>query len=136
MQLKFLAVWFVGIGLLLSGLPARAHHSFAAEYDGDKPVTVKGVITKIDWENPHFHFYLDVKDEQGNVQHWKFEGFPPNMLVRQGWKRDVTMKPGDAVTVFGWRARDGSNLAHSREITFEDGHKMVSGPPAGIGGGN
>jgi hypothetical protein len=122
--------------LFLAAIPAWSHHSFAAEYDGEKPVTLKGVVTKIDWENPHFHFYIDVKDEQGAIQHWKFEGFPPNMLVRQGWKREVTMKPGDTITVFGWRARDGSNLAHSREITLEDGRKLMSGPPAGIGGGN
>jgi hypothetical protein len=124
-------------GLLLAWAPMRAHHSFSAEYDGTKPVTLKGVVTKVDWENPHIHFYLDVTGEDGKVEQWKFEGFPPNMLVRQGWKREVTMKPGDVITVFAWRARDGSNLAHSREITFADGKKMFSGPPAGsVVGGN
>jgi len=120
-------------GLLLSA-PAFAHHSFGAEYDDSKPVTITGVVTKLDWENPHIHFYVDVKDDAGNLVHWKFEGFPPNMLIRQGWRRDVTMKPGDTVTVFGWRARDGSNFAHSREITWPDGKKMTSGPPASTGG--
>ena len=121
------------LGLLLSA-PSFAHHSFGAEYDDTKPVTITGVVTKLDWENPHIHFYVDVKDDTGNVVQWKFEGFPPNMLIRQGWRRDVTMKPGDTVTVFGWRARDGSNFAHSREITWPDGKKMTSGPPASTGG--
>jgi hypothetical protein len=129
MRVYFLAGFF---GLLLSG-PAFAHHSFGAEYDDSKPVTITGVVTKLDWENPHIHFYVDVKDKSGNVVNWKFEGFPPNMLIRQGWRRDVTMKPGDTVTVFGWRARDGSNFAHSREITWPDGKKMTSGPPASTG---
>ena len=125
---------FCGLAvLLLSASGLQAHHSFGAEYDDAKPVTITGVISKVDWENPHIHFYVDVKDDAGAVVQWKFEGFPPNMLIRQGWRKD-TMKPGDTVTVFGWRARDGSNLAHSREITFADGKKMTSGPPASTGG--
>ena len=121
--------------LLLTALPVVAHHSFGAEYDADKPITLTGVITKIEWTNPHSHFYLDVKDANGKVANWKFEGYPPTVLNRNGWRRDSTMKPGDTITVFGWRARDGTNWGHSREITFADGKKMFFGPPAGTGDG-
>jgi len=118
-------------------IPALAHHSFGAEYDASKPVTLTGVITKVEWTNPHIHFYMDVKDSKGNIANWKFEGFPPNVLYRTGWKRDVSMKVGDTVTVTGWRARDGTNWAHSREVTLQDGKKLFAGPPAGTGdGGN
>jgi hypothetical protein len=128
------------IGILAAAvlvIPAWAHHSFGAEYDAKKPITLSGVVTKVEWTNPHIHFYLDVKDAKGNVVNWKIEGFPPNVLYRTGWKRDVTMKTGDAITVTGWQARDGGNWAHSREVTFSDGKKLFAGPPSGTGdGGN
>jgi len=78
---------------------------------------------------------MDVKDDKGNVANWKFEGYPPGVLVRTGWKRDATMRVGDTVTVFGWHARDGTNWAHSREVTFSSGKKLFFGPPAGTGDG-
>src|SRR5580693_1275428 len=123
------------IGLCVAAVPLLAHHSFGAEYDSNKPVTLTGTVTKIEWTNPHSHFYLDVKDDKGIVANWKFEGYPPSVLSRTGWKRDITMKVGDTVTVFGWRSRDGTNWAHSREITFSDGKKLFFGPPAGTGDG-
>ena len=113
-----------------------AHHSFGAEFDGNKTVTLKGVITKVEWANPHCHFYMDVKDPAGKTTNWKFEGFPPNVLARTGFKKDVTLKVGDSLTVFGWRARDGSALAHAREVTLADGKRLFFGPPAGTGEGN
>ena len=91
--------------LLVGTASLAAHHSFAAEYDGAKPITLSGTVAKIDWQNPHIYFYVDVKDDKGAVTQWKVEGYPPNMLVRQGWKKDVTMKVGDTIKVFGWRAR-------------------------------
>ena len=115
--------------------PASAHHSFGAEYDVDQPITLTGVLTKIEWTNPHTHFYLDVKGDDGSVVNWQLEGYPPTALHRLGWRRDVTMKVGDTITVSAWRARDGGHWAHSREITLPSGEKMMFGPPAGTGDG-
>ena len=127
--------WWLAFPLLVMAAPVLAHHSFGAEYDVDKPVTVMGVITKIEWTNPHTYLFMDVKDDKGNVANWKFEGYPPVVLNRTGWRKDITMKVGDTVTVFGWRARDGTNWGHSREITFANGKKLFFGPPAGTGDG-
>lgn len=113
---------------------AHAHHSFAAVFDGDKDVTLTGTVTSVEWTNPHMHFSIAVTAEDGADTEWRFEGFPPNMLVRQGWRRDVTLKPGDTVTVFGWQARTEPHLGAARHVTFADGRKLAAGPPAGTGG--
>jgi len=121
----------------LFSVTALAHHSFGAEFDANKPITLKGVVTKVEWTNPHSHFSLEVKDDKGRTATWVLTGYTVNALYRTGWKKDVTMKAGDTVTIFGWRARDGSNSAHAREVTFADGKKLFYGPPAGTGeGGN
>jgi hypothetical protein len=122
---------------LSSVQPALAHHSFGAEYDVSKPITLTGVVTKIEWTNPHSHIYLDVKGEGGKIVNWQLEGYPPGVLQRNGFKRDVTVKPGDEITVSGWRARDGGTWGHLRDITLASGQKMIFGPPPGTGdGGN
>ena len=135
-----MARWITAAGVLvvvlcLFAIPLRAHHSFGAEYDGTKPITLTGVVTKVERTNPHSHFYLDVTDDKGKVTNWKFEGYPPSVLLRVGWKTDTMIKAGDKITVFGWRARDGGNWAHSREITLSGGKKLFFGPPAGTGDG-
>ena len=86
--------------------------------------------------NPHSHFYLDVKDDKGKVINWKLEGYNPAVLYRIGWKKDLMLKVGDKITVFGWQARDGGNWAHSREITLPNGKKFFFGPPSGTGDGD
>jgi len=116
----------LALGLLVAAMPLLAHHSFAAEYDDKKPVSIKGTVTKVEWANPHIWFYVDVKDAVGKVEHWQCEGGPPNMLVRQGWKKD-SLKPGDEVSVEGFRAKDGSNTANSRSVTLTDGRKVFAG---------
>lgn len=116
-------------------LPLSAHHSFGVAFDANKPITLTGVISKVAWQNPHSHVTIDVKDDKGNVASWLWEGYPPNVLERTGLKRDVTLKIGDTVTCFGYRARDGSNFAHLRQITAADGKKYFFGPPPGTGEG-
>jgi hypothetical protein len=120
------------LGILVGGLPILAHHSFQAEYDADKPVTLKGAVTKVEWTNPHARFYVDVKDASGNVTNWNFELASPNGLMRQGWTRH-SLKVGDVVTVTGSMAKDGSNMANARTVTLADGRKVFAGT-SGDGG--
>jgi hypothetical protein len=108
----------------LAAAPLLAHHSFAAEYDAKKPIELKGTITKVDWMNPHVYFYLDVKDEAGNITNWGFEMGPPNGLQRSGWTRN-TMKIGDEVIVEGTLAKDGSNQANARSVTMASTGKKL-----------
>jgi Family of unknown function (DUF6152) len=123
---KSLAVLALGFGSLATAVPALAHHSFAAEFDDKAPVTLKGQVTKIEWLNPHIWMYVDVKDASGKTANWALEGGPPNTLFRQGWRKD-SLKPGDIVTVEGWRAKDGSSIANMRTVTNAEGKKMFAG---------
>ena len=105
-----------------------AHHSFVAEYDRGKPVKVSGTVTKVEWQNPHIWFYVDVKDDAGKVVNWAFSGGPPGVLQRRGISR-TAMKVGDVVVVQGFRARDGSNNASGGTVTFADGRQVFTASP-------
>ena len=116
------ALVVLGAGMLLT--PVMAHHSFSAEYDSKKPVTLKGTVTKVDWMNPHVYFYLDVEDDAGNFANWALEMGPPNGLQRSGWTRS-TMKVGDVVVVEGTLAKDGAKQANARSVTLASTGKRL-----------
>jgi len=127
MRYRFLVV-LAGFGLLLmSSLPAMAHHSFAAEYDSNTVITLTGVVTRVEWTNPHMYIHLDVKDADGKVTNWSLEGYPPNTLKRTGFSKD-SLKEGDTITITAYKAKDGSNMGAGREVTFPDGSKKFAGP--------
>ncbi len=111
---------------------AMLHHSFSAEFDSTKQVTLRGTVTKVEWTNPHTYFYMDVKDETGKVVSWAIEGAAPNVLYRQGWRPD-SLKAGDQVTVVGSRAKNGSNLANGASFVLAGGRCVFAGT-SGPGG--
>jgi hypothetical protein len=115
-------------GVLLAVAPAMAHHSFAAEYDSKKPVSLSGIVTKVEWLNPHAYIFIDVTDTKGNIVNWAIEIGPPNILGRTGWNRN-TMKIGDEVSVEGYLARDGNKQANAH-IVMMGGKKLYESSPS------
>ena len=122
-------VWIAAL-LMGSAVALLAHHSFDAEFDRTKPVSLKGTVTKMEWMNPHIWLYIDVKDEKGAVSKWQVEGGAPNSLRRNGWNRD-SVKEGEAVTVEGTRAKDGSNTANARSVVNAAGKRLFAGSSEG-----
>ena len=130
MNQSFKNLLAAGAGLVLAGAPLMAHHSFAAQYDRTKPVVLKGTVTKLEWMNPHIYFYIDVKGDSQRAVNWAIEGGAPSMLYRNGWRVD-SLKAGDEVTVDGWLAKDGTNLANMRTVTLADGRTVFGASSGG-----
>jgi hypothetical protein len=128
MNIKHLSL-VVGLAIATTP-PAFAHHSFAAEFDANKPVTLQGIVTKLEWQNPHIWVYLDVKDERGNAQPWQCEGGPPNTLTRNGWSVN-SLKVGEPITIEGVLAKDGSKTCNARVVKLPDGRSVFAGSSGG-----
>ena len=121
-----LAVVVVGAGMLLAAVPLMAHHSFAAEYDAQKPVKFTGTVTQMEWINPHAWIHMDVKQPDGKVVNWMVEAGAPNALLRR-WFNKQSLLPGTVITVEGYQAKDGAMRANGRDITYLDGKKLFVG---------
>ena len=115
-----------GLGLLLAAVPVLAHHAFAAEFDANKPLTLKGTVTKMEWVNPHAWIHLDVLGADGKVVNWAVEGGAPNNLIRRGFTKD-SLQPGTEIVVLGYQAKDGTLRANGRDLTLPDGRKLFLG---------
>ena len=120
-------VWSVlaALAVVSAAMPVDAHHSFAAQYDGTKPVTLKGTVTKVEWTNPHARFYINVPGADGKVVNWNLELASPNYLKRAGWS-STSLKEGDDVIVEGSLARSGANMANASAVTFADGTRVFA----------
>jgi hypothetical protein len=132
MNRPFLFVVAAGIALMTATVPNYAHHSFAAEYDRDKTITVSGSVTKLEWTNPHARLYVEGKDETGKLQVWDFELGPPNGLMRNGWNRN-SLKPGHQVKVSGFRSKTSTVVCNARTVTLADGRQVFAGSSFDVG---
>ena len=123
---RILAVLAVSSGMLFTAVPMAAHHSFEAEYDRTQKVTLKGKVTRVEWQNPHVYYYVDVADPSGTVVNWAIEVGAPNGLYRAGWRKD-SLKIGDQVTVEAFRAKAGGPHANGNSVVLANGKKVFNG---------
>ena len=123
---KTLSVSIALAGLLLGMSPVQAHHAFAAEYDGKKQVHLEGVVTQMEWINPHTWIHIDVTEPDGKVTSWMIEGGSPNILLRRGFNKG-SLEKGQKISIDGFQAKDGSNRANGSNITYPDGKKLFLG---------
>jgi hypothetical protein len=133
--MKAILALAAALAITSTAIQAHAHHSFAAEFDIDKPVRLTGKVTRIEWTNPHTYFYIDIVDSGGKVTNWAIEGPSPGALSRRSWNKD-DMRVGDSVIVDGYRAKNGSNLANGRRVTLPGGRKLYGGSPGDGGPGD
>jgi hypothetical protein len=126
MRTTVAAVLLAGLGIWTAAPAVRAHHAFAAEFDAKKPVKLQGVVSKVEWINPHTWIHIDVKKTDGTTETWAIEGGTPNTLLRRGFSRD-SLKIGTAINVDGYQAKDGTRKANGRDLTFPDGRKLFMG---------
>ena len=127
--MKRITLFVIGVALL-SAQTLSAHHSFAAEFDRNSPVTLTGSVTRVDWGNPHIWVFMDAKDDTGKVSNWGVEGGAPNALFRNGWRKD-SLKVGDTVTVEGFKSKDGLPRANANRVTLPDGRRVFAGSSSG-----
>jgi len=116
----------LALSVIVTGVSVSAHHAFAAEFDANKPLTMQGTVTKMEWTNPHVWLHMDVKRPDGKIENWAFEAGTPNVLFRRGFTKN-SLLPGTVIKIDGYQAKDGSRRANGRDITFEDGKKLFMG---------
>ena len=134
MRSRSIVAGAVSLAALIAAIPLRAHHAFAAEYDRDKPITLTGAMTKLEWTNPHARIYIDVRDDKGEVVNWDFELGPPNGLMRRGWNRN-SLKAGQVVTIEGFLSKTNPRGANARSVKLPDGRQVFAGSSFDTGSG-